>query len=250
MTIQIKRHIPNVLTLCNLSCGVAATMLAYNGHFVQAGWMFLAGITFDFFDGFAARMLHVKSDIGKELDSLADCVTSGLLPATVMYKMMQASLSGVFSAAPFSAAVPVSPLELASSPAVLIVLFSALRLAKFNLDARQTDSFIGLPTPACGLVVVFLPFLTQWGWAGAALSHYWVLLVLTVGLSLLLVSEIPLFALKFKSFGWRGNEKRWALIALAAVLVVTTGFRAFPVVIMVYLLMSLLWKDKAGAAAR
>ena len=104
---QIKRHIPNFLTLCNLTCGVVAVALAYNGHFLQAGWMFLAGITFDFFDGFAARMLHVKSEIGRELDSLADCITSGLLPATVMYKLMQEALAGDFSAE------PVFPLRLA-----------------------------------------------------------------------------------------------------------------------------------------
>lgn len=247
---QIKRHIPNFLTLCNLTCGVVAVALAYNGYFLQAGWMFLAGITFDFFDGFAARMLHVKSEIGRELDSLADCITSGLLPATVMYKLMQEALAGNFSAEPLSAVVPVSPLQLASAPAVLIVLFSALRLAKFNLDTRQSESFIGLPTPACGLVMVFLPFVARWGWAGELLSCYWVLLGLTVVLSGLLVSEIPLFALKFKTFGWRGNEKRWVLIALAAGLILTCGFRAFPIVILVYLLMSLCWKDRTASASR
>lgn len=245
----MKRHIPNLLTLCNLSCGVAAVLLAYNGHFVPAAWMFLAGVAFDFFDGFAARMLHVKSDIGRELDSLADCITSGLLPSMVMYKLMQGALAGVFSSEPFSATVPVSPLQLAAVPALLIVLFSALRLAKFNLDTRQTESFIGLPTPACGLVVVFLPFFAQWGWGQSALSCYWILLALTVVLSLLLVSEVPLFALKFKTFGWKGNQKRWVLIALAALAVLTLGFRAFPLVVLAYVLMSLLWKDAPGASS-
>lgn len=243
----MKRHIPNFLTLCNLSCGVAAVLLAYNGHFVPAAWMFLAGVAFDFFDGFAARMLHVKSDIGRELDSLADCITSGLLPAMVMYKLMQGALAGTFSSEVFSPSVPVSPLQLASAPALLIVLFSALRLAKFNLDTRQSESFIGLPTPACGLVVVFLPFFAQWGWGQSVLSCYGCLLGLTVALSLLLVSEVPLFALKFKTFGWRGNEKRWVLIAVAALGVLTLGFRAFPVIVAVYVLMSLLWKDAPAA---
>ena len=245
----MKKHIPNILTLCNLSCGAVAVLLAYNGYFIQAAWMFLLGVAFDFFDGFTARMLHVKSDIGKELDSLADCITSGLLPSMVMYKLMQGALAGSFSSEPFSSSVPVSPLQLAAAPALLIVLFSALRLAKFNLDTRQTDSFVGLPTPACGLIVVFLPFMAQWGGAQTILSCYWVLLGLTIALSYLLVSEIPLFALKFKSFGWSGNEKRWVLIALAAAGVFTLGFRAFPIVVLAYLVMSLLWKDAPVASS-
>ena len=248
---SIKKHIPNFLTLCNLFCGVVATLMAYHGHFVQAGCIFLLGITFDFFDGFAARMLHVKSDVGKELDSLADCVTSGLLPSMVMFTLMKTALAGKVSDVPVSEAFPVSPLEMVASAAFVIVLFSALRLAKFNLDTRQTDSFIGLPTPACGLIVVFLPFLIQSGGVfQAVLGNYFVLLALAVVLSLLLVSELPLFALKFKSFGWKGNEKRWVLIALAAVLVVTMRFRAFPLIIVIYLLMSLFWKDKEISPVR
>ena len=236
---SIKKHIPNFLTLCNLFCGVVATLFAYHEYYVQAGWIFLLGVTFDYFDGFAARMLHVKSDIGKELDSLADCITSGLLPSMVMFTMMKTALAGTFSAEPLSDAFPVSPLEIASAPAFLIVLFSALRLAKFNLDTRQTESFIGVPTPACALIVVFLPFLAQWGVLSSVLTNYWVLLAITVVLSLLLVCELPLFALKFKSFGWAGNQKRWGLIAVAALLIIVLGFRAFPLVIVIYLLLSL-----------
>ena len=132
----IKKHIPNTLTLLNLLCGVIATIFAYNEYYMHAAVFFLSGVTFDFFDGFAARMLNVKSDVGKELDSLADCITSGLLPSMVMFTMMSSSLAdinGDWVADWF----PVSWAELASWTAFIIVMFSALRLAKFNLGRLQ-----------------------------------------------------------------------------------------------------------------
>ncbi|MDD4820805.1 MAG: CDP-alcohol phosphatidyltransferase family protein [Flavobacteriales bacterium] len=236
---SIKKYIPNTITLCNLLCGVIATIFAYNGYYQHAAVFFLSGIVFDFFDGFAARMLHVKSDIGKELDSLADCITSGLLPSMVMYKMMQNSLSA-WSTDWVVDWFPVSWAQIASSVAFLIVMFSALRLAIFNLDTRQTESFIGLPTPACGLVIVFLPFLTDMPYLNTALSEYWVLLIITVIFSLLLVSEIPLFALKFKTFGWKNNQNKWILIAFSALMIFMIGMKAFPFIIIFYLIQSVI----------
>lgn len=243
---QFKKYIPNTITLCNLFCGVVATIFAYNDYYYHAAAFFLLGITFDFFDGFAARMLHVKSDIGKELDSLADCITSGLLPSMVMFSMMRSALSPSLGTDWVADWMPVSMTDIVSASAFLIVLFSALRLAKFNLDTRQTDSFIGLPTPACGLIVVFLPFLRELPYLNGALTNYWVLLVVTVICSLLLVSEIHLFALKFKNFGWKGNARRWALILISAVLILTLGLKAFPLIIVIYLVMSLIRVDQAG----
>lgn len=236
---SIKKYIPNTITLCNLLCGVLATIFAYNGYYQHAAVFFLLGIVFDFFDGFTARMLHVKSDIGKELDSLADCITSGLLPSMVIYTMMQASLSSM-STDWVADWFPVSWAQIISSSAFLIVMFSALRLAIFNLDTRQTESFIGLPTPACGLVVVFLPFLRDIAFFSEALTNYWVLLALTIILSLLLVSQIPLFALKFKNFGWKGNQNKWILIAFSAVMIFLMNWKAFPFIIIFYLILSVI----------
>lgn len=242
---QIKKYIPNTITLCNLLCGVVATIFAYNGYYQHAAALFLLGVTFDFLDGFTARMLHVKSEIGKELDSFADCITSGLLPSMVMYTMMQAALSE-WSTDWVADWLPVSWAQITSGAAFLIVLFSALRLAIFNLDIRQTESFIGLPTPACGLIVVFLPFLREMPYLNVALTNYWVLLVITVVLSLLLVSELPLFALKFKNFGWAGNQNKWILISVSAILIILLGWKAFPLIIIFYLILSFLALMKKG----
>ncbi|MBQ1968883.1 MAG: CDP-alcohol phosphatidyltransferase family protein [Flavobacteriales bacterium] len=235
----IKKHIPNTLTLLNLLCGVIATIFAYNEYYMHAAVFFLSGVTFDFFDGFAARMLNVKSDVGKELDSLADCITSGLLPSMVMFTMMCSSLAdinGDWVADWF----PVSWAELASWTAFIIVMFSALRLAKFNLDTRQSESFIGLPTPACGLIVVFLPFLRGVDFMTDALNNYWVLLGITLLCSYLLVSEIHLFALKFKNFTWKDNREKWTLIAFSVLMIAVAGWKAFPVIILVYVAMSMI----------
>lgn len=237
---NIKQHIPNTITLCNLLCGVIATIFAYNELYLLTAIFFLSGVIFDFFDGFAARLLHVKSEMGKELDSLADVITSGLAPAMVMFSMMRGVLSanGCISNEVACSHFPVSWVDVLSGTAFLIVMFSALRLAKFNIDTRQTDSFIGMPTPANGLIIVFLPFLLTVPVIGTLLGNFYVLLGITVVCSLLLVAELPLFALKFKNFGWKKNEHRWILIILSVVLISLFQFKAFPFIIVTYLLMS------------
>ena len=180
-----------------------------------------AACVFDFFDGFAARLLKVSSPIGKELDSLADMVSFGVLPALAMYRMIQQS--GGPDGLPYIA--------------LLLAVFSALRLAKFNIDTRQSDSFIGLPTPANALFITALAFLPE-GWLGGVLSNGYALAVVAVLFSLLLVSPWELFALKFKHFGWKGNQIRFIFVLLSAGLLIGWGAIALVPIILIYLLLS------------
>ncbi len=181
---------------------------------------------FDFLDGFAARLLKVSSAIGKELDSLADVTTFGVLPAVIIYQLLMRSVPN---------------LEDIWIPnlAFLIAICSALRLAKFNIDPRQSDSFIGVPTPANGLLVASLPFIIRYNpeWEPLIINTT-NLLIFTAVMSFLMVSELPLFALKFKSFGWKGNEVRFSFLLASLIMLVTLGFLAVPLVIGLYVLLS------------
>jgi len=236
----MKKHIPNTLTCCNLLSGCVATYFALQANFDLAFLFVIIGAVFDFFDGFAARLLHVTSAIGKELDSLADDITFGFAPAATLFAM----LSKLLSPANLPAEFPFtdSPiLQYVPFIAFLVAAFSALRLAKFNLDERQTTSFIGLPTPANALF---------WCSLAAALDHSawltgepWLAVVLIAGVLLscwLLVSEIPMFSLKFKNYGWRGNEIRYAFILCAAVLLCSLEWFGFSAVIVLYIFSSVM----------
>jgi CDP-diacylglycerol---serine O-phosphatidyltransferase len=215
------RHIPNLLTCCNLICGcVGVIFVLENRAWPAAYFVWLAG-TFDFFDGFAARILKVSSPIGKELDSLADMVSFGLLPSVVMYKLfLVANAPGYLPYAAFSIAV-----------------FSALRLAIFNIDETQRDSFRGVPTPANALFVTALPLLT--GAIALHLQNYWILIALTALLSWLLVSNIELFALKFKDFSWQQNKIRFTFLIVSVLLLVVLQVTAIPAIILLYIALSL-----------
>jgi CDP-diacylglycerol--serine O-phosphatidyltransferase len=215
------RHIPNLLTCCNLFCGcMGVVFVLENRVWPAAYFVWLAG-AFDFFDGFAARMLKVSSPIGKELDSLADMVSFGLLPSVVMYKLLlTANAPGYLPYAAFSIAV-----------------FSALRLAIFNIDETQRDSFRGVPTPANALFITALPLLT--GVLAVYLQEYWVLLALTALLSWLLVSNIDLFALKFKDFTWQHNKVRFTFLIISVLLLVVLQVAAIPAIILLYIALSL-----------
>lgn len=176
---------------------------------------------FDFFDGFAARMLHVSSPIGKELDSLADVVSFGLLPALFMYKLIESSSDNAFL--PYIA--------------FTIAVFSALRLAIFNVDTRQSDSFIGLNTPANTLFITSLVFLSHK--TGDWILQTWILITITIVFSLLMVSPLEFFALKFKNFGWADNKMRFTFLLLAVLLLVVFQFAAIPLIILLYMALSL-----------
>ena len=229
----MKKHIPNALTCFNLLCGCLALVLVLRGgphhHVVLATYLVGLAAVADFFDGFAARALGVSSPIGKDLDSLADMVSFGVVPGAILFKLMEWALVG-------NPAWPYLPFA-----AFGLTIFSALRLAKFNNDTRQTDSFIGLPTPACTLVVAALPLILENDRFGLAslLLNPWFLLALTALLSGLLVAEIPLFALKFKSFGWMGNRRRYVFIALALALVAGLGAVGVPLAVLLYVGLSL-----------
>lgn len=225
---MIKKHIPNTITCCNLVSGCVATAFAFGGQLGMAFLFIIIGAVFDFFDGMSARLLGVSSPVGKELDSLADDVTFGVAPATMVFSTLcvldyPSWLEPLRPVLPFAAYV--------------MAAFSALRLAKFNLDERQAMGFIGLPTPANALF---------WGslllGAGALLesSPYMVFAILALVLlsSWVMVAEIPMFALKFKHWGWRGNEVRYTFIISCIPLLLIFRMSAFAIIIMWYVLLS------------
>lgn len=230
----MKKHIPNTLTCCNLICGAIATFYAFAGNYELAMTFIITGAVFDFFDGFAARLLHVQSPIGKELDSLADDITFGLAPAAIVFSLLHRAVVPETLHA-FGPALPFI--------AFLIAAFSALRLAKFNLDERQTTSFIGLPTPANALfwgalACGFHEELTTWPYT------FFVLVALILLTCYMLIAEIPLFALKFKSFAWKGNEVRYLFMASSLLMLVLWGVAAFAGVILWYVVLSVVTQKK------
>jgi CDP-diacylglycerol--serine O-phosphatidyltransferase len=236
--------IPNIITLLNLLCGCLAIVCAFDGNLVWSAYLVGIAAVLDFLDGFVARALKQYSEIGKQLDSLADMVTFGVVPAVVMFQMLKYSFEMQHFSFSHAGTEPMSdaPHNPLSFIAFLIALFSALRLAKFNIDTRQSDSFIGVPTPANAILICAFPLI----WAHSdfkdrfdyIIENPWFLIATTVIMSVLLISEIPLFALKFKSFGWKGNEIRWSFLALAVLLLVTLQFVGIPLAIVLYILMS------------
>lgn len=239
---NIKKHIPNTLTLLNLLCGSVAIKFAVNGQMSIAGALMMLSLLFDFFDGFAARLLGVSSAIGKDLDSLADMVTFGVLPGFFMFYLLQQCTAGGDEA---------SYMQYVPYLGFVITLFSALRLAKFNNDTRQSDRFIGVPTPAnsmliCSLGVLYQAEPTHMQW----LMNMPVLLLLTGVCSYLLVSELPLIALKFKHFGIAGNQYRYILLAISLVLLVILKIAALPLIIVLYILLSIVDNIFSNKAAK
>lgn len=235
---SIIRHIPNALTSCNLLLGAVGVYLAVNGRPDLTALCILLAAVFDFFDGFAARALKAYSAIGKDLDSLADLISFGLAPAAVFSSVIHFQLTGVWRSDFFSLEITHQILVL--SPFILAV-FAALRLAKFNNDSRQTESFIGLTTTATGMFVVSLVYLFYTSNEKMLSSTSpWMVLVLVAVFSALMVSEIPMFSLKFKSFGWKGNEHRFVLLLISILALIWLGIGALAVIIPVYVLYSML----------
>lgn len=215
--------IPNMLTLGNLICGSSAVVaLLMYADFELAFWLVVASAVFDFFDGFAARLLKSVSAIGVELDSLADMVSFGLVPSVAMFCL--------WDVAP-SSDLPTWMRYLT----LTIVAFSALRLAKFNIDDTQTTEFCGLPTPANGLFCLSLAMLMA---AGSISLPQWAILTISIGMAYMLISPIRMFALKFKGFGWQGNEIRYSFIALCVVLIAAFTRYAVPAIILLYIIIS------------
>jgi CDP-diacylglycerol--serine O-phosphatidyltransferase len=190
----MKVHVPNALTCANLFCGCIAAVMVFRNHLDYAAYLVFVAAFFDLLDGMVARKVASNSEYGKQLDSLADMVSFGFVPGAIVFKLLQMSdVHSFFNAPMLSRFLQFAPF--------IITIFSALRLVKFNLDKRQTSSFIGLPTPANTLFIVSLPLiLNQFpGKYDSIILHPVTLLILTVVCSFLLVSEIPLFSMKFKS---------------------------------------------------
>ncbi|MCB0456960.1 MAG: CDP-alcohol phosphatidyltransferase family protein [Flavobacteriaceae bacterium] len=244
------KHIPNAITSLNLLCGGVAILFTVSGDLIIAAVFVFLGIFFDFFDGLAARMLKAQSDIGMQLDSLADVVTCGVVPSLVMVQLLQVSmyheirpLTEIFSARAWQTGLD-SYFPLIG---LLILVASAYRLAKFNVDTRQTTSFIGLPTPANTLFILSLPMIFEFQYSQEIqdiLFNKWFLVGLTVLSSFLLNAEIPLFAFKFKTWGFKENKQRYLFLLLAIVLLALLKFLAIPIIIILYVLISLVWKEK------
>lgn len=245
---RMKRHIPNIITLLNLFCGCIAVTLAVDSHFALACLFVFFGIFFDFFDGFAARKLKVQSDLGIQLDSLADLVTSGLVPGIIMYKLLALSMSNfepVYTNTEWTSSVFWTGIKVAPLPFLgfLITLASAYRLAKFNLDEDQQSYFKGLPTPANTLLIIALPLILEFQNNDAINSiilNKWFLITLTLVSCYLLNSNIKLFALKFENYSFQGNATRYIFIILCLVLLIVLKFAAIPIIILLYIIMSLI----------
>lgn len=226
---SVKNHIPNAITCCNLFSGCVACVMAFTGKFELAMLFIVLGAVFDFFDGMVARLLGVSSPLGVQMDSLADDITFGLAPATVIFSFMKNQLVYPAFLGAFAGVLPYF--------AFLIAVFSACRLAKFNIDTRQTTSFIGLPTPANAL---FWSSLIVGGkeWL-LGMEHAWALILGLIFLfSYFLVSEIPMFSMKFKNLSWKSNKRRYTFLAVSAPML-ALGYLAPVAIISWYLIMSI-----------
>ncbi|MGF1558929.1 MAG: CDP-alcohol phosphatidyltransferase family protein [Flavobacteriaceae bacterium] len=252
----MKRHIPNLITLMNVFCGCVATVFAVLNQLELTAFFLFLGIICDFFDGFAARILKVKSELGLQLDSLADMITSGLVPGIVMFQLLAMSMSGGWNVdfgspvadSTFWVGLKVSPLPFFG---FLITLASAFRLAKFNIDENQVTSFIGLPTPANALLIVSLPLILIYqnsDVVGGIILNQWFLIAVTILSAFLLNSRIELFALKFKNWNFQENALRYVFIIVSMVLLITMQFLAVPVIIAFYILSSMVSKMSTKSA--
>jgi CDP-diacylglycerol--serine O-phosphatidyltransferase len=242
------KQIPNIITSLNLLCGCVAIMFAVSGDLVSASFFAFAGIFLDFFDGLAARVLNAQSQVGLQLDSLADVVTSGVLPGIVMVQLLSEALTGTsldISAIFSSTSNNTSIESYLPFIGLLIAVASGYRLAKFNVDTRQTTSFIGLPVPANTLLILSLPLILNFQ-ASQQITELiltpWFLIIITLVSCVLLNAEIPLFGLKFKTWNFKDNAVRYLFLISSILLLVVLKFIAIPIIIFLYILVSLFWK--------
>ncbi len=231
---NIKKHIPNLITLLNLFSGCIALVFALNKDFDLAFYFVCLGIFLDFFDGFFARLFKVSSPLGLQLDSLADMVTSGVVPGVVMYQMIANS-----------SAFPTMNSDVVFYPFLgfIITLGSCYRLANFNIDTRQTDSFIGLPTPANALFILSLPLVLKYSDSIIILellTNHWLLMVITLFSAYILNAEIPLFSLKIKKFNITDNVLQIVFLSLSFIFLLFFEYLGIPMVIIFYVLLSVL----------
>ena len=236
---QIKKHIPNTITLLNLASGLLAVIAIFKGYYDEAFIFVSLGIFFDFWDGFFARKFNVSGELGLQLDSLADMVTSGVVPGLMLFKLFENIQMD--SASPYFLTDESWYMGFVPYLGFIVTLASAYRLAKFNIDTRQTDSFIGLPTPANALLIMSIPMIEYAGsfeWLVTALYNPYVLLGITVLSAYLLNAEISLFSLKVKDFSLAHNKIQIVFLAVSVVLLLLLSFTALPVIILFYVLLS------------
>jgi CDP-diacylglycerol--serine O-phosphatidyltransferase len=232
----ITRHIPNFVTILNLLSGSIAIVFAFDGNLQLASWFIAFAAVFDFLDGTLARLLNARSAVGLQLDSLADVISFGLAPAVIVYQMMLSSFNMPF--------LYFSGKNLVAFLAFLITAFSALRLAKFNVDDGQQDSFLGLPTPADALFFASLPFVLMYAEQNGAekvvsmLENFWILAAATLVFSILMVSNIRLFSLKIKSLAFSKNQIRYIFAGLVVIMVILLKIYALPLAVILYILLS------------
>jgi len=217
--------IPNLLTISNLICGCIALYFTFHNNLVFAAYLIGLSAMFDFMDGAVARLLKVSGPMGRELDSLADMVSFGVVPGSVVFHLLEASTLSSYSFV-----------------ALLIPALSAYRLAKFNIDERQVDGFIGLNTPANTLFFISFPLISHFQpdhFLNSWIAIPELLIVLTILMSFAMVSEIPLFAFKFKNLSFSDNKLRFSFIGLSVVLLVMLQFAAIPLLVLLYLFLSI-----------
>lgn len=235
---NLKKHIPNLLTLGNLFCGTLATIFAIEGNFKLVALLVVMGIVFDFFDGFAARLLKVTGELGKQLDSLADMVTSGVVPGLVMLGLLKENSTEIITFSNETSIAAYIPYL-----GLLLTLGACYRLAKFNIDTRQSTSFIGLPTPAMSLFVIFLPLIKvteSVEFVKNLLDNNYFLMLITVLLTYLMNAELPLFSLKVKNFSIKDNWVKYGFLLISLGMIVFLQYLSVPLIITLYVLISVL----------
>jgi len=248
----MRKHIPNFITLLNVFSGCVATVFAVLNQLELAALFVALGIFFDFFDGLAARVLDVKSELGLQLDSLADMITSGLVPGIVMFQLLAMSQTGGWDNDILNSMAYLGDFQLRSLwpfAGFIITMASAYRLAKFNLDENQVSSFIGLPTPANALLILSLPLILFYHPSNVLsnlILNQWFLIGLVFVSTFLLNCSLPLFALKFKNWSFKDNALRYIFLIISLVLLITMKFLAVPLIILFYVLSSLVsqWFQK------
>ncbi|MGE5425164.1 MAG: CDP-diacylglycerol--serine O-phosphatidyltransferase [Syntrophothermus sp.] len=239
-----RQYVPNTITAMNLVSGMISVTETMNGNFVKASLFIFIAAVFDFFDGSAARWLNVRSEMGKQLDSLADVVSFGVAPGLIMYSLLRVNCEGGCNL--------LEKLHIIPYFAMLIPVCAAIRLAKFNIDTRQEVNFIGLPTPANAIffasipLILFLPSnaLVSLKFMPDLMGSTRVLGILTVFFSYLMVSDFRIFSMKMKSISWKENQERYILLILSVLLIILFSFQAIPLIIGSYLLLSLIFQKK------